>query len=227
MDEHRPKEWVKLRDAALAKVEQRIDKAVAAFNHGFYAKAHQKEALDQLNRAYEAIRDKAHDLIIDEANATFGQPQTPGAWDAWKQSYADRDLPFDLHQVRPRHLPILAQYGEFGAKVAQLIELREEIKAAPILPVIKDETKAKIERVRETLIELIERRQGQFLEAVEIGHEFGGLPVTVNAHWVTHEKGTRFLRHFFYLNGKLTALVVILAAAQKLEQERKAAEEAA
>ena len=36
---------------------------------------------------------------------------------------------------------------------------------------------------------------------------FGGLLVSVNAHMVvTNDKGMTFVRHFFYLSGKLTPL---------------------
>lgn len=209
--------------ARLAKIDQRISAAIEAFDHGFYAKAHQKEALDQLNRAYEALRDDSHSRQVDTISARLPNSQTTEEWNEWRAFYAANDLPFDLHNVRDRHLPILEQFGGYAQRVQELRDLRNAIKAAPILPVVKDETKAKVEKVRETLIELMERRKAQVLEAVEIGHVFGGLPVTVNAHWVTHEKGTVYLRHFFYLDGKLTALVVILAAAQKLEEERKAA----
>lgn len=196
----------------------RIALAQAAFEAGFASKAAQKRALDDLNRAYDAIRTAAHDAQISYAN---GNPALNNHGENRNRFFNDNDLPFDLHQVRDRHVEIIAKWGNEAQTVRDLIALRAAIKAAPIAPApVKPEAEAKAEAVRKSIVEIMEARKAQFVEALEIGRMFGGLPVSVNAHWVHGHKGAVFVRHFFYLRGKLTPLNLIIAAADQLEREK-------
>jgi hypothetical protein len=104
-----------------------------------------------------------------------------------------------------------------------MIALRQAIKDAEILPVpAKPESEARAEVVRKSVVDMMEARKAQYVHALELGRLFGGLPVSVNAHWVHGHKGARFVRHFFYLYGRLTPLNLIIAAAEQLEREKEA-----
>lgn len=76
--------------------------------------------------------------------------------------------------------------------------------------------------MRESLADLMQRRGEQYAHAVKLGEVFGGMPVTANTHWVVNEHGHGFWRTFWYLDGELTPLNVLVAAHQELER-RKAA----
>lgn len=203
----------------------RIATAQAAFEAGFLSMAAKKRALDELNRAYETIRDAAHGAQIAAA------PYQHSAVVLTEEQYAERgaffranDLPFDLHQVRDRHIEIIAKWDGDAQTVRDLIDLRAAIKDAEIAPApAKPEAEQKAEAVRKSIIEEMEARKAQFVEGLEIARLFNGLPVSVNAHWVHGHKGAVFLRHFFYMRGKLTPLNMILAIAEAHEAEKKAA----
>lgn len=200
----------------------RIASAQAAFEAGFLSKAAQKRALDELNRAYDAIRNAASDNVRAFAFETI--PGTEQAdYEARNEIFRANDLPFDLHQVRDRHLPIIDRWLHSGLdNVKALIALRAAIKAAEISPApAKPEIEQKAEAVRKAVIDEIEKRKAQFVEGLEIARLFNGLPVSVNAHWVHGHKGAVFLRHFFYLRGKLTPLNMIIAIAEAHEAEKK------
>ena len=110
------------------------------------------------------------------------------------------------------------------------------IKATPIAAApAKPDAIVKAELIRHSIVEEMERRKAMFVEGLEIGRIFAdlyprknkageiipsaSLPVSVNAHWVRGHKGTDFVRHFFYLRGKLTPLQTIMAIAQTLDDE--------
>lgn len=200
-----------------------IANAQAAFEAGFRSKAAQKRALDDLNRAYDAIRDGALDSVRSFAFETI--PCTEHAdYAARNEIFRANDLPFDLHQVRDRHIEIIAKWSDEAQTVRDLIALRAAIKEAEIAPApAKPEIEQKAEAVRKAVIDEIEKRKAQFVEGLEVARMFGGLPVTVNAHIVRCHKGAIFLRHFFYLRGKLTPLNMIIAIAEAYEAEKEAA----
>ncbi len=192
-----------------------IDRAVTALNEGFTSKAGQQRCLADLNTAFKYHRDAAHNAMIDHANADaelcqYGQARS--------DFFTANDVPFDLHQVRDRHLPIFERFGVAPAQLRSLIDLRAVAKAAPVNAPVRSEPSPYEVKARETLMELIERRQTQYLEAVALGEVFGGLPVSANTHLVTNEHGTTFLRTFFYLRGKLTPLNIIICAAEELKR---------
>lgn len=203
--------------------QDRIATAQAAFEAGFLSMAAKKRALDELNRAYEMVRDTACDAVRAYAFAEY--PTTEEADNiARGELFRANDLPFDLHQVRDRHVDIIERWAGLSQTVREMIELREAIKAAEIAPApAKSEIEQKAEAVRKAVIDEIEKRKAQFVEGLEVARMFGGLPVTVNAHIVRGHKGAIFLRHFFYLRGKLTPLSMIIAIAEAYEAEKEAA----
>lgn len=198
-------------------IEDRITAAQTAFEAGFLSKAAQKRALDELNRAWSNIHDDIHHAVIKQANDTW-QHNCEERWAFFREN----ETPFDLHQIRDKHFPTIEKWSDHGPIVRDLIALRAAIKGAELAPAPVNEEKAKIETIRRSIIEEIEMRKAQFIEGLEMARHFKGLPVSVNAHWVYGHKGARFIRHFFYLNGKLTPLNMIMAIAQTLEDERAA-----
>lgn len=203
----------------MTKTADRIASAQAAFEAGFLSMAAKKRALDDLNRAYSSAREAVMTAILAARS-----PETE------KQNHDDYwAIPMDLHNVRERHFEIAARYDEGFAIVRDLIALRAAIKAAAIAPVpAKPEIEVRAETVRRTIAEEMERRKTLFVEGLDIARLWNemfpredgklGLPVTVNAHWVHGHKGARFIRHFFYLRGKLTPLNTIIAIADQLER---------
>lgn len=203
-----------------------MTEAMERFEAGFPTKAAKKDAGYYLNHAFDKLRDAAHKAMLDKVNAQFAYDKAMGMdeddavklrWERICKS-GSRDIPMYPHQLRDKHLPL---FGENAARAAEVRDLRDAIKATPIVPVVSEKAKADkvVAAVRESVIDAMQRHAKMYVEALDIGREFGGLPVSVNAHWVVNEHGTRFLRHFFYLRGKLTPLHVIMAAAQTLADE--------
>jgi chromosome segregation ATPase len=201
--------------------EDRIDAALEAFEKGFESEAARKRALDDLNRAYNLVRDEQRDALRARApyeaehnamTATEEQSRERMAF-----LYADEnEVPYDLHQVREKHAD---RFGDLWSKVERLVELRAAIKAAEIVKAAPSENEVLAERVQKSIREIMERRQAQYATGLELQEVFGRLPVTMNVHVVHGHKGAVFLRTFYYMNGKLTPLNVILAVLQAKEEE--------
>lgn len=211
-----------------AKAHRYIMAAQELIDAGFPTKAAQKTAMGYLNRAYADTREIVHDLVIDDARMSF-----PGCmevkdgndplWQGYLAALRESDIPFDLHQVRDAHLAIINAFAPASYEIVKdLIAMRQVAKDTPIVPLPKNETKERIETVRKSIIDEIERRKAQYVEALDMARLFNGLPVTVNAHYVRHEQGTVYLRHYFYLRGKITPLQVLLAAADTYAREQEA-----
>lgn len=190
-----------------------VDAALAALNTGFTSKSGQQGAIQDLNRAYDVgVKQSIHDELLQIARDDRAED-----WDTlyW-------GLP-DLHNWKAKHSALFARFPENVALAEQLVTLRAAIKAAPVNAPVRAEPSPYEVKARETLMELIQRRQTQYLEAVALGEAFGGLPVSANTHLVTNEHGTTFLRTFFYLRGEFTPLNVIIAAAEELAARKRAA----
>jgi len=199
-----------------------LNAATEAFNNGFTSKAGAKAACDDLNRVWDSIERELKDACLDlgrgdampaEANVVY--------WD-----FADYP-----HLFKAKHRDMVrAAFGDrFDALMdfaAEVVALREAIKAAPIVAPVKDETKVEAARIVESIRERMDRLQVRYLEAIDLttvfekGFVMKGL--SANSHYVTNEHGTTFLRTFFYLNGKLTPLNLILAAAQEARRQAEA-----
>lgn len=183
------------------------DRALAALNAGFTSMAGQKAALSDLNYAYDVHKRAIADTLLADRDIAN-----------WDDLYYGRP---DLHNWKPKHSVAYAWSAEVPA-IEQLVELRATIKAAPVNSPVRAEPSPYQVRAEKTLSELIELRQSQYLNAINLGEVFNGLPVHANTHRVTNDCGTTFLRTFYYLAGRFTPLSVIIAAAEELER-RKAA----
>lgn len=185
--------------------------ATDLFNAGFKSQADKKRVNDRINSAYSAVRNDIQEAILAARNISECEAES----ECLSELYWS--LP-DLHNWKAKHDTMFAAYPEQLAIIARLIEMREATKAATIVKVEKDKIQQKTEEVRQVVISELERKKQRFIEGLELAKHFGGLSVSVNAHYVRNEKGTDFIRHFFYLEGKLTALNMIIAIAEELEK---------
>jgi hypothetical protein len=188
-----------------------IDSALNAFNAGFSSKSSQQSALGDLSRAYDLVKEGVRSELL---RTPLEQRSTP----EWKTLYWD--LPDYIHNWKPKHSELFARFPEAVRAAEELVELRATIKAAEVVPPAKDLTKVRATKVLVHLKDLMERRQAQYLEAIDLTEVLGKEGViihglTANSHYVTNEHGTTFLRTFFYLRGKLTPLNSILAGAEE------------
>lgn len=208
-----------------------IDAALDAYNAGFTSKAAQKDALDNVSRAFDIVSGEVKKAVL--ARRPFiADTATHEEVIAWHEAFhasidgAIYDGPFYLHLMREKHISLIDQAG-FGVEartIETLVDLRNQIKAAPVNPPVRDtaaiEAKARVEK---GIIELMKLRGEQYARALNLGELFNGLPVSANSHWVVNQHGTQFVRTFYYLMGELTPLNVLIAAAQELERRNEGA----
>lgn len=204
-------------------IETETARALELLNDGFSSKAGQKDALRYVNDAYDMAKDQLSKACLAARDADFQMT------DAVKAVYWD--VPSYPHQFKAKHGDLIrAAFGDrFHALIATvegLVELRDTIKGATIVPPMKDEAKAEAARIVESIRDRMDRLNVRYLEAIDLttvfedGFVMKGL--SANSHYVTNEHGTTFLRTFFYLNGRLTPLNLILAAAQEARRQAEA-----
>lgn len=188
-----------------------IDRANAAFAAGFTSKAAQKSATDDLNRAHEACRQSIQSLVLAIDRDARTEAHDNVYWGL-----------ADLHVWKPKHSAlVLATFPEAEPTVRmieQLVDLRAVIKAAPVVKAER-KTDDREAAVTKSVRDIMELRQAQYARGLELHDLFQGLPVTANVHVVTNQHGTTFLRAFYYMNGTLTPLNVILAVLQTKARE--------
>ena len=195
-----------------------VGAAMDAFEAGFTSKAAQKRAFDSLNRAAGVLREDVHQLCWDLAkqDAANGERTDSAYW-----------MNFDLHvwgaKRRAELLGYLPEAEAIANQYDDLAALRTSIKAAPIVPVERETCEITTKAIT-TLRELMEKRGEQYARGVQLTEVFGRLPVYANAHLVTNQHGTTFVRVFWYMLGELTPLNIIMAVLQS--PEAKAAMEA-
>lgn len=113
---------------------------VAASRDSFPTKQAQRDALDNVSRAYEKLIDELRrDILMREVCQErkydlLSVEESDGNMTIW-------DVPFNLYQVREKHYPIIKNiFGADPQEVKDLVELRSAIKA---IPVVKPEPRAK------------------------------------------------------------------------------------
>jgi hypothetical protein len=206
--------------------------AVLAPDDTFSSKAVQKKALDLLNVAYGLAKSAFTDTLVRAAKSNPSEQLDALLW----------AIPFDLHQFRPKHeegiLRAKSSYPEDAPEwdtfnnacdalldtVAQLQELREDVKETPVVsrpPKVENPVET---AVRAHVLEIHKRRNQSYLRSVDLGRffreEYGvRLPLSASSHYVVNQRGTAFLRTMYYLNGRRTSLDVILATLDTLEGE--------
>jgi hypothetical protein len=200
-----------------------IDAATNALEAGFLSEAARKRALDNVNRAYDLITRAVREEHLAYFHALPHDDNGRPVLAADEQANHDRirDLYYGipaLHVLKDKHFAAYAEWPRFEA-ARDLVALRAAIKAAEI---VKHERPVKEnDEVRKYVIKTLEERKAEFVSGVKLAHLFGGLHVTASAHWVYGHKGARFIRYFFYLNGRFTALNMIMAIAEKYQADTK------
>jgi hypothetical protein len=199
-------------------------------NDTFPSKAAQKREFEKLARVFEKLVDRvtnvigekcrAEETVVDHVVTRTEKGETINA-DFWAVAC------LGLHNFREKHAVIFDRYLPGSADEGRaLFAERQAIKAIPVVTPSKKNTLE--QRVVATVVKSLEEKQAGYLEQYEFckhvgGVDFSGLSVSVSAHWVTNQYGTTFVRHFWYLHGKLTPLNVICAIAQKRADDLEAA----
>lgn len=236
--------WYKSKEAAKAAYDYYLDRAVERYIEcAFYTKSAKKECLDDIRRAYEALIEysKADTgrLYYDQQEKVLAELEAAaekkyGVGCCYYQVHSDfmrrteigckafdkmmREWSFpDLHNLKVRHIPLLDLF-EMKDPAFSLLELRNEVKEAPVFP------KPKRENLEKKMITgLFERKYADrpFYEAaiaiyrdMEPEEVLGFRTqhsVTVQFHSVVNYAGTHFNRAMYFLNGKREALDVCMS----------------
>lgn len=201
-----------------------VERAIAAIDKGFTSKASKKDATTAISRAYDDLTDSFREKVFD----LFEGDRFTCDHEEWTKFIVEvangYDLPMYPHLIREKHLAKVEEVdAETADKIRFLVELRNAVTEAPInKPVPKSNIESEYEeKVRVVLADILAKRKTQYLRGIELGELFGYLPVTCNTHMVTNAHGTTFVRTFYYLNGELTPLNVIIAAAEELERREE------
>lgn len=189
-----------------------VDAVLEMLENGFHAKAHAKEANRILGKIYDNLTHGMRmDLIDHKAEKKQNNEFNEEDEKRFEELYWG--LP-DLHNWKEKHHAVYAPlYPVEVETIEELAELRNAVKNAPVVPVVKnDEAEA---RIMKDLWELKELKEHQFVRGIRLTEHFGNLMVWGNVHICCMANGTKYLRCFWYLHGELTALRVILAVAEK------------
>jgi len=127
---------------------ERVKRAEAIYNGQFYTKSAKKDAMDQLNRAYNGLKkaaDKCYRNKLKEELGTDFSYMSP-EYEAFVDANPRDNIPFDLHNVREaKHSEYFRTFGNVWVPINNLVELRAFFKEAEIIAKPK---KIKTEGVR-------------------------------------------------------------------------------
>lgn len=195
----------------------RIKRAQSAFELGFPSMAAKKRCLSEISRAYECLKSSSYEASIMSYLLDHKKDFAP---EKFEELYWGTP---DLHNWREKHTELYAElFPKHVSLIKELVEFRNVVKNAEIQMHDKvDEKALRRKAIMKDIKAMIEKRKTDFIEGVEMAHRFGGLQVTATAHLVYGHKGTTFVRTFWYLNGKFTALNVIIAVQEKYEADKK------
>tara|TARA_R100000781_G_scaffold112002_1_gene78905 strand:- start:498 stop:1052 length:555 start_codon:yes stop_codon:yes gene_type:complete len=178
-------------------LRQNINKAIELGSKNYFtSKAQQKRALDYLNNAYYCIK-----------NAWVITGSTPD------ERYAKIvDIPNDLHLVREKHRPLFKNVSMDSELIFYLQQCRNLFKNYEILPPQKNDDL----RILMDIINMTATRDKEYPQESQrnLEHYIGKelfKRVSYTWHFVTNSHGTRFTRVFWFFDGKLTKLSIILA----------------
>lgn len=194
--------------------EERLNKASELFNDGFSSQAGKKKANNFLSSAFDFVVSNLQKDLIDQERSSESEDKKRRINDLYWS------VP-SLHNWKDKHNKLFSDYPEHVSSIGKLIELRAAIKEAEVVKIEKNSVDVRVEEIRSFITDEMEKKKQQFVEGLELAKIFDNLAVSVNAHLVTNDKGTEFTRHFFYLNGKLTALNMIMAIADAKAQHDK------
>ena len=185
-------------------IEFYVNRANEKFEAGFTTVALQKDALQDLGRAYDILKQNIQDFYLAIPRNETTQEHENVYW----------GLAGYLNNWKAKHtalvLSVFPQAEVFTSQIETLVELRNTIKLAEIVKVERT-TNPKVESISKSVSEIIALRKSQFERGVKLYDIFNGLPVTATWHYVTNQFGTSFIRVFYYMAGKLTPLNMIVA----------------
>jgi hypothetical protein len=121
------------------------------------------------------------------------------------------DIPMSLHHIKIEDKEYLDMKGYNSKEIFNLLELRNQIKDYPILPPQQNKEQEFHDRVLNNIKQKLDNTESKIAQGLDLVEMFGYMDVSCDAHYVTNQYGTTFIRHFFYLNGCLTALKTIQA----------------
>ena len=179
---------------------------------GFSSKAQQKEAIGKLSRAYDFLTEEHRDKV---RKTVWGKLPADSQHMARVELFEQYELPMSLHHYRAKH-EAAATFSGTADQIAELVDLRATAKQSPVVAP-EPSLAAKTKNAELGIRELISKRMAQYETALEIGHKFGGLPVSVSQRHCVNQHGTQYTQLFFYLGGKLTPLGIIIAAQDELD----------
>lgn len=152
-------------------VEDYTAMAQAALAAGFTTKSAQQQAVSDLGRAYDLIKDQLRDAMIREANERYGNNEAN--WNA-RCTFIDESgyyqLPDYLHNLRDRHHAFLRDRKD---EVIALRALLDQVKAAPVNKAPAGPTKQQIE------------------DAAKMTCQCCGRPICANTGVIAHHGYTR------------------------------------
>ncbi|HEY1878448.1 MAG TPA: hypothetical protein VGG68_00800 [Caulobacteraceae bacterium] len=198
--------------------------AIRLLEAGFASEARRKEALGWTSRAYETARRALCDLILANFPADAdGVRKAPFEELYW-------GIPMELHQWRPgKHGALFGAFPAFVEQAANLLELRDAIKAAvvdPRPPRTDHPLLAEARISAEAEAALQTRHARTYQDTLDMGRRLGGLPVSVNRVFCANHGGTVWVRLDWYLRGERTAFSIIAAAYDQLVREGAIKEDA-
>ena len=180
-----------------------IDDALELSSKGyFFSKSEQKEALDNLNRAYDEVY-KNKDLSIQDF------PTHEERWDLIIQ------LPSNLYLVREKHRPLFEKVKMDCDTIFKLVEYRNEFKNFEIVPKAKENND--FAQVMQFIVSGVQSNfqdDGRNYLKEKLGEDLYRR-VRWDWHFVRNSRGTDFIRVFWFLDGRITKLQSILAMGVK------------
>lgn len=187
-----------------------------AYQKGFTSIAAKKRAIEYVRRAYDVLGgtfDKYGIMDILLRAKQYGHE-----FDNHEAMYWG--VP-DLHHWKAKHDAMFTEFfPDHVAHIHDLIVLRIAIKEAPIVATPKSEVAKRVQIIQRSIRDELDYRKEKFNSGMDLA-KIVGPNVTANVHLVHGEKGTLFLRAFYYLNGVFTPLNTIIAIMEIMEREEK------
>ena len=190
----------------------------------FNTKSAQKDVVTDLSRAYEELREVVNVEYLETVPYEDRRTMQMSPINLRKHELYCA-LPYSLAHFRAKHADeILALYPHLSNIVDRmntLFAFRDEVRETPIMrvePKAKDPMTEKVER---TIIDIMAKCKADYAHGISLMEVFGYMNITASVHVVVNQYGTRFHRSFYYMDGRLTRLNVIIAVYQEMEDRKK------
>jgi hypothetical protein len=184
-----------------------VESSLEAFDAGFASAAAKKRCLEDLSGAYNIMRSQIEDGYIDLRNSGvmtdneihelyWGCPSTLNNWRSKHTITYMKDFPTQVERIE------------------LLVDMRNSVKETEVVKVVPKnaEYKEQVEKIEKSLKEIFEYKIESYERTLKIAELFKGIPVYVQPHMCFMNNGTRYVRYFYYVHGKLTALSTIMEA---------------